>query len=172
MVVAREKINVYIDSQTYLHMNQQPQPQAAQTDLLSDVVVDFEYASRGQRFLNFLIDYILLIVGPGVLLGVVLASVGRDDILADDSSQTNMAMYFFFALVYVAYYTLCEFFFKGRTLGKLITGTKAVRADNQPLTFSNALLRSLSRLVPFEVLSGFGTPWHDSWTDTTVVKTR
>ena len=153
-------------------MNQQPQPQEAQTDLLSDVVVDFQYASRGQRFLNFLIDYILLIVGPSFLLGVVLATTGRSDQLADDSSQADMAFYFFFAIVYVGYYTLCESLFKGRTLGKLISGTKAVRADNQPLTFSDALLRSLSRLVPFEVISGFGTPWHDSWTNTTVIKTR
>ena len=153
-------------------MNQQPQTQGTQTDLLSDVLVEFEYASMGQRFLNFVIDYILLIIGPGVILGVVLASMGRADIVGDDSSQTDIAMYFFFAIVYVAYYTLCEFLFKGRTLGKLITGTKAVRSDNQPLTFQDALLRSLSRLVPFEVLSGFGTPWHDSWTNTTVVKIR
>jgi len=153
-------------------MNEQPQTQVAQTDLLSDVVVDFQYASRGQRFLNFLIDYILLIVGPSFILGVILATTDNADQFADDSSQTDMLFYFVFAIVYVGYYTLCEFLFKGRTLGKLITGTKAVRADHQPLTFANALLRSLSRLVPFELLSGFGIPWHDSWTDTTVIKTR
>ena len=41
------------------------------------------------------------------------------------------------------------------------------------LTFKDALLRSLSRCVPFEVLSGFSTlTWHDSWTGTMVVKAR
>ena len=74
---------------------------------------------------------------------------------------------------YLIYYTFCELAFKGYTLGKLITGTKAIRNDGQPLMFKDTLLRSLSRMVPFEVFSGFGDkPWHDSWTNTTVVKAR
>jgi hypothetical protein len=40
------------------------------------------------------------------------------------------------------------------------------------LTFKDALLRSLCRLIPFEVFSGFGVPWHDSLTNTMVVKKR
>ncbi len=76
-------------------------------------------------------------------------------------------------LNYIVYYTLCEKLFKGYTLGKIITGTRAIRQDGQELTLKNALLRSLSRCVPFEVFSGFNTlTWHDSWTDTMVVKSR
>ena len=71
---------------------------------------------------------------------------------------------------YLVYYTLCEKLFRGQTLGKLITGTKSLRTDGEELTFKDALLRSLCRLVPFEVFSGFGVPWHDSWTNTMVVK--
>jgi uncharacterized RDD family membrane protein YckC len=76
-------------------------------------------------------------------------------------------------LNYIVYYTLCEKLLKGYTLGKLITGTRAIRQDGGELTFRNALLRSLSRCVPFEVFSGFNTlTWHDSWTDTKVIKAR
>jgi len=67
---------------------------------------------------------------------------------------------------------VCEKAFKGRTLGKVISGTRAIRNDGGELTLKDALLRSLSRLVPFEVFSGFGTPWHDSWTNTQVIKAR
>jgi uncharacterized RDD family membrane protein YckC len=74
---------------------------------------------------------------------------------------------------YLIYYTICEKAFRGYTLGKLLTGTRAIRDNGEELTFKDALLRSLSRLVPFEVLSGFAArPWHDSWTKTQVVKVR
>ena len=74
---------------------------------------------------------------------------------------------------YIIYYTICEKAFRGYTLGKLLSGTRAIRNDGAELTFKDAILRSLSRIVPFEVLSALaGRPWHDSWTDTTVVKTR
>jgi uncharacterized RDD family membrane protein YckC len=63
--------------------------------------------------------------------------------------------------------------FGGRTLGKLITGSKAVREDGTSLTWKDACLRSLSRMVPFEPFSALGgAPWHDRWTKTTVVRTR
>ena len=148
-------------------------PIPANDNLLSGVDVDFEYASTGQRFLNFLIDYLFIIIIPAFILGFMIALMHRADVYSqDDASTFGLGWNLAFILLYVAYYTFCEFLFKGRTLGKLITGTRAVRTDNQPLTFSNALLRSLSRLVPFEIFSGFGTPWHDSWTGTMVIKAR
>ena len=74
---------------------------------------------------------------------------------------------------YLVYYTICEKAFKGYTLGKLISGTRAIREDGKELTFKDALLRSLSRLVPFEIFSVFGDrPWHDAWTKTMVIKAR
>ena len=76
---------------------------------------------------------------------------------------------------YIFYYTICETAFKGYTLGKIITGTRAVRNDGSNLTFKDAILRSLSRIVPFEVFSGLGSPcnpWHDTWTKTMVIKAR
>ena len=68
---------------------------------------------------------------------------------------------------------LFEKLFKGYTVGKLITGTRAIREDGKELTFKNAILRSLSRMVPFEPFSAFGgSPWHDRWTKTRVIKSR
>ena len=54
-----------------------------------------------------------------------------------------------------------------------MNGTRAVNEDGTRITFKTALLRSLSRLVPFEAFSALGAnppyPWHDRWTGTYVI---
>jgi uncharacterized RDD family membrane protein YckC len=152
-----------------------------QPDLLtSEIDPYFQYihATQGQRFLNFIIDNILmrltLTYASGYVVGRVLQVIAPDFLLRlvyDDSKVGLYALsYIILILNYLVYYTLCEKLFKGQTLGKLITGTNALRTDGQELTFRDTLLRSLCRLVPLEVFSGFGVPWHDSWTNTMVVK--
>ena len=67
---------------------------------------------------------------------------------------------------------LVEALFKGKSLGKLITGTRAVNEDGSNLSAKTALLRGLSRAVPFNAFSALGTPsypWHDKWTNSYVI---
>lgn len=72
---------------------------------------------------------------------------------------------------YALYYSFCEKCFRGYTIGKYITGTRAIRNDGNELTILNAIHRSFSRFLPFEFLSGFSEkPWHDNWTNTVVIK--
>lgn len=143
----------------------------------------FEYATQGQRFLNWLIDNLLMRYGlsylTGMAIGTLLAVTAPDflnELTYSESSLSGGILLVTFLvgyLNYVIYYTISEKLFRGYTLGKLITGTRAIRQDGGELTFRNALLRSLSRCVPFEVFSGFNTlTWHDSWTDTMVIKAR
>ena len=158
---------------------------AAEQDLLAgESYIDnhFVYATQGQRFLNWLIDNVLLRFGltylTGMGIGFIIAVAAPDFFERMDHSSGRSASLYLIALLivymnYIIYYTLCEKLFKGYTLGKLITGTRAIRQDGKELSFRNALLRSLSRCVPFEVFSGFSTlTWHDSWTDTMVIKAR
>ena len=95
-------------------------------------------------------------------------------LVADSLNPTLLLLAYVVTIFnYIIYYTLCEKLFRGQTIGKLITGTRAIRTDGSDLTLRNAFLRTLSRLVPFEPFSTFGgRPWHDTWTDTMVVKTR
>ena len=67
-------------------------------------------------------------------------------------------------------YFLSELY-TGKTLGKLITGTKVISTDDNNLTAQQILYRTLSRIVPFEPFSMFfsNTAWHDDWSDTVVV---
>jgi uncharacterized RDD family membrane protein YckC len=143
----------------------------------------FQYteASQGSRFLNFLIDNLFmrfaLSYATGYAFGYLLLAIAPDFLMELAYNERGWQYYLSALLLgyfnYIIYYTICEAAFKGYTLGKLITGTKAIRDTGEPLTFKDALLRSLSRIVPFEVFSGLGhRPWHDTWTKTTVVKSR
>ena len=156
-----------------------------QEDLLAEesyIDNQFVYATQGQRFLNWLIDNLLMRYGlaylTGMGVGLVIGIAAPDFFENISYSESIFSPLWLIGILiaylnYIIYYTLCEKLFRGYTLGKLITGTRAIRQDGGELTFRNALLRSLSRCVPFEVFSGFNTlTWHDSWTDTMVVKSR
>ena len=73
-----------------------------------------------------------------------------------------------------AYYVILEGM-TGRTLGKLITGTKVVNERGEPPSFGQILGRTFSRFIPFEVFSFLaedGRGWHDSVPGTYVGSTR
>ena len=157
--------------------------QPAENDLSSQLITEIQYeqATRWQRFFNFLIDNLLMRFGlsflTGMAVGAILGLVAPDYILRlSEGGANNIDIYILSYLIWIVnvvlYYTICEKGFRGYTLGKAITGTRAIRDDGGELTVKDALLRSLCRLVPFEWLSGFGYPWHDTWTKTSVIKSR
>ena len=132
-------------------------------------------ASGGKRFVNYLIDTIVFLVLMfmfGMLLGM-LNPASVDPMTADDPGLGLIDI--LSILLYVAYFSLLEIIFKGTSLGKLITGTRAVREDGSYITPKEAFLRALSRLVPFEPFSALGSPsypWHDKWSRTYVIDER
>ena len=141
-------------------------------------------ASQGSRFLNWLVDNLfmqfVLSFATGYIVGFILSIVAPEFMLSlayeeETSGKVLLLSFVIGYFNYFVYYTICEAAFKGYTLGKLLTGTRAVRNDGQALTFKDAILRSLSRMVPFEVFSALGNPsnpWHDTWTNTRVIKVR
>jgi uncharacterized RDD family membrane protein YckC len=154
----------------------------SQTSVLADIsTLNYNYASTGQRFFNWLIDNLFMRFAvsylTGSVVGVLLQLISPEILFELASGERGFVFwgvsYFIGICNYLFYYTLCEKLFRGYTLGKLITGTRAIREDDAELTFKDALMRSLCRIVPFEVLSALaGFPWHDTWTKTKVVKTR
>jgi uncharacterized RDD family membrane protein YckC len=158
-------------------------PEAEQHLFAEEDLFNYHEASVGQRFLNLLIDFLVMRFGlsriTAPLFVKFLVAVAPDtayEIFGDVRQHAGaflLAAYMISMFNFLVYYTFCEIAFKGYTLGKFVTGTRAIRQDGRDLTFSNALLRSLSRLVPFEAFSAFGGhPWHDQWTKTMVVKAR
>jgi uncharacterized RDD family membrane protein YckC len=158
--------------------------QLPQPDLLTDELATSQYiaATQGQRFVNYVIDniftrialvyitsfclsYFLAFVAPALLNKLAYA-----DEMSFEAILFSLIVTF---INYLIYYTICEKLFKGYTLGKLITGTRALRTDGGELSFKDAFMRSLWRCVPFEALSGFGGGiWHDYKTNTMVIKSR
>ena len=138
---------------------EQPDNITAATDLFDQQEL-YVNATLGQRFLNFLLDNLfmnyVLSLASGYAFGFVMAYLFPEfmqDVINDGESGLKYWLLVFMLSYfnYIIYYTICEKAFRGYTLGKLITGTRAIRIDGAELTFKDALLRSLSRIVPFEV---------------------
>lgn len=163
--------------QDYNEAGSQPYQQPEDSLFDSDPV--WISASTGQRFANFVIDFIVvrgLTLGFFFLLGGLLGSLYPEElneVLYEFETNPGYRIldYLMTAAVTIVFYALIEGFSKGRSLGKLITNTQAVTEDGGPISWGNAWKRSLCRLVPFEPFSGLsGFPWHDTWTNTMVVK--
>lgn len=154
-----------------------------QKDLLTNEFDPFLHhndASRGQRILNYIVDNVIMrftityVTGYGIgfILGTLFPEMMREINHNNNKFFLYVMAYIIVCVNYIIYYTVSEKLFKGQTIGKLVTGTRAIRDDGQDLTIKDAFLRSVSRLVPLEPFSAFGVPWHDSWTQTRVVRTR
>ncbi len=134
---------------------------------MDEQIVNNELASIKQRFGNFILDLFFLIF----FLKVFLTLVG----LENSIEQLNENILGLSAMF--IYYTIQEALC-GKTLGKRITGTKAVNEDGSKLTPVKALVRTLYRFIPFEPISflfgGQGKPrgWHDLCSKTIVISTK
>jgi len=149
------------------------------SETTTDYLQDFEQrvnlipADKGLRFVNFIIDYVAFSLISYLIDSIYDAIVLPQYVYLDSDSALIFAIYgaLISIIVFVLFYTTIEYYTKGRSLGKLATNTIAVRRDGSPITFKDALLRSLCRLIPLETFCAlFVTPWHDSITGTTVVK--
>ena len=131
------------------------------------------YASTGKRFCNYLVDLIcffILIFCWAIIASIVSAEtlVEFEEILTNPILEQLISM-----LLFALFMSLIEMIFRGKSIGKFITGTKAVNEhDGSDISFNTAFARGFSRLIPFEALSALGTPcipWHDKWTNTLVI---
>ena len=127
-------------------------------------------AALHKRFANWAVDTFI----NGFVLSLLFMAIGAayppfwESFTKDPYALKNtMTMQFSYALLL----SIQEGFFGGKTIAKRFTRTRAVLADGSPLPREKAFLRSLIRMVPFEIFSIliFGRPWHDTWSGTTVV---
>jgi uncharacterized RDD family membrane protein YckC len=140
-------------------------------DILVDLQPRLVQANSGKRLANYVIDLVIFYLI--FFVGAIALFVASPD-TADESTVSSNSVWIrlFAMLTYGLYMGLLEGVFGGRSIGKFVTGTKAVNEDGSPIAFSTALARGFSRIVPFEPLSAFGTPWHDKWNKTYVIDIR
>jgi len=133
------------------------------------------FASQGQRFANYILDYIcqIILLFCVVFVIAIIATLNGDQKFIERIGNMNrVEQYAMGAVVVLLYYNILEIFFSV-TIGKLVTNTVVVdRNGNKPET-NEILIRSLCRLIPLEIFSFLGAPdkgWHDSISKTYVVK--
>ena len=151
-------------------MENEQQPQSELFNELKENLYE-QPATGGQRFLNYIIDIIFFYVVVIAFTTIAVLIIG-DDALNENSSGISVLLeYLISYTIYVGLYTFFETTTKGRTIGKMVTKTRAVRIDGTILTFYDALKRSLVRIIPIDAFSALaGSPWHDRWTDTKVIR--
>lgn len=150
--------------------------ESTEVNLLADIeATHLVQASHGKRLGNYIIDliifYIAIFTFSFLLATISPAFVDWIDNYGNDTGF-NIADRLVSLFIYGLLMGLIEAVSKGRSLGKLITGTKAINQDGSTISAGTAFLRGLSRAVPFNALSALGTPpfpWHDKWTKTFVI---
>ena len=128
-----------------------------------------ELASRRRRLANSLLDTVGYVVVSMVIgiIGAVVNLTFNVDVIGYLGPLFSIA-------VFLLYYIVSEALF-GRTLGKLVTGTRVVAESGGPAKLWQVVLRTLYRFVPMEPLSFLSKRrpgWHDRWSNTRVVMAR
>ncbi|MBL4714110.1 MAG: RDD family protein [Alcanivorax sp.] len=129
-----------------------------------------EPASKWLRLVNLLIDYVAFWV-LGVVVGFVIIYLFGNESAGWFEGVPGFLIGISISL---GYYIILEGA-TGRTLGKLVTGTKVVNEVGGAPSFTQILGRCLSRFIPFEAFSFLGDDgrgWHDSIPNTYVIKCR
>lgn len=135
-------------------------------------IVDRHKASLGIRFVNNLIDTIVLMIIQIILaiISTLLYNLTYHNFFFFFNNGGFLWDVFIGAVIAFIYFYLWEYYSDGKTPGKYITGTKVISIDGGRPTQKQYLSRSFYRIIPFEGFTFFGTDgWHDGMTDTRVI---
>lgn len=118
-------------------------------------IVDRHRASKGARFANYLIDLVAFyIVFFVVLMIIMLISPAYREWIANSNDLTQRLLGI---ISYILFSFLVEAFTGGRSLGKLITGTRVIMTDGQKPSVGNYFLRNIIRgIILVDQLSFLG----------------
>ena len=148
-------------------------------DLIDNIIpededeIKFKIASQGERLTNFIIDLVFrtILAFGFMFVSLILFPYSEFiDVIAEGNLLVELLIG---AIETFIYYTIFEAVTNGKSLGKYITKTRAVREDASPIGFFGALSRSLCRVIPFDAFSFLGNDgigWHDSLSGTLVIK--
>lgn len=112
-----------------------------------------EYAGALHRILAIIIDHIILgIVAIIIAIPIGLStlfSIGR---INPFTMAANMVSWIFFGIIVFVIWILYFPYFEsttGQTLGKKVMGIKVVKENGRNLTFGDALIRTVFRVIDF-----------------------
>ena len=132
-------------------------------------------ASFGKRVAAFLTDFLLMLVITMLFTLPQVVSILEGNVI---SPELSTVLFITLALLWV-YSTLLEGF-NGQSLGKRLTGLKAVRTDDKKMSYDHAAIRNFGKafLLPFDLLVGLRLKnkefmrYFDKFAGTTVINLR
>lgn len=132
-------------------------------------------ASRGQRFLNYMIDLFivyLLTMGIGAAINI-LGELTQNFKLSEWIISLTLIENVLFGIVVLFFYYLIMETYLSRTFGKYFTKTLVVKHNGIKPNMKSIIIRTLVRMIAFEAftfLNDNGRGWHDTLSVTYVVK--
>ncbi|AXY76905.1 hypothetical protein D3H65_24240 [Paraflavitalea soli] len=148
----------------------------ASENLLQDI--EQEYTSHQDatvelRFVNYIIDLLSFYAIIIALIFLIALSAYGTKVFQALERMSDISDFVLVHVLYGFYMLIVEGLFKGKTLGKLITRTRVIHERNFSFSWGDALRRGVMRMIPLEYVTGcVGTPFHDQWTETRVIKER
>lgn len=132
---------------------------------------EVKYIEGGSRFGHYLLDFLFLLgfrMLFWVTIGLILGLTNNVHLLQDSIIGTiETVVNWLFLLPF--YYFIFELSMQS-TPGKALFGRIVVDEYGNKPTPRQLLIRSVSRIVPFEALSCLSTlGWHDKWSNTFVL---
>ncbi len=118
-----------------------------------NVELEYEAAGVGNRLLASLLDGLFIMVyAIAVILIVGLSLNGFNEITGDDYLLNTLLI--LASLPIVLYHFLSETFMNGQSFGKKIMKIKVVKLDGTQAGVSSYMLRSLLRIIDFQISNG------------------
>ncbi|MGP5414298.1 RDD family protein [Brachybacterium paraconglomeratum] len=115
------------------------------------VLLDLRTASFATRIVSAVIDGVLQLV---LLIGGILSIAWFADRAALDDGLLAAGILLASVLAYVGYPVLSELLLRGRSVGRLVMGTRVVRDDGGPVHVRQSVLRAV--MAMFEIWSTTG----------------
>ena len=114
------------------------------------VPLHFALASIGNRFLACAIDHLIqwLALGLILLAGVILSNISAiQAVVASAPKWVSAVMILLLFLVFSSYFAFFEWLWSGQTPGKRWMKLRVIREDGRPITFWEAAVRNLVRVL-------------------------
>lgn len=138
-------------------------------------VTDDLWATRGQRFMNCILDLLIvhIILVSIATTVVIIGNIAYNyDLTKWAESITTLQRLFLWAIMVFLYYFITEAYFS-RTFAKYFTKTIVVTKDGSRPKTHTIFIRTLSRFIPLEGITflwGDFRGLHDLFSDTYVVR--
>lgn len=110
-----------------------------------NVSIDYEIAGAGTRLFAFFVDFLLMWLVYGILIGI--------------ESMINETFFTYFiytvAIIFTSFYTLFfEIYLQGQTPGKKLLGIRVIKTDGTELTFKDYFSRWALRILDIYMTLG------------------